>query len=61
MQRTVLAERHMELIARISRVHDPAVLEAIERVLDEHQHGAELVPLQDAEVEAILRNLLRTG
>lgn len=58
MERTAVAERHLELIARISRVHDPALLEELERVLDEHQRHPELIPLQDAEVEAILRNLL---
>ena len=59
MQRTALAERHLDLIARISRVCDPSVLDALEGVLDEYQHRAELVPLEDAEVEAILRNLLQ--
>ncbi len=52
------AERQHRVIARVD---DPALLEAIEKLLDEHDERVarlRLVPLEDADVDAIRDDLL---
>jgi ribosomal 50S subunit-associated protein YjgA (DUF615 family) len=58
MQGHALDQRQLALIARLRRVTDPSVLDALEHLLDEHQQRSELMPLEDAQVDAILRDLL---
>ncbi len=52
-----------QLIDRLKRVEDGAVLDEVERVLDAHARGhddavSELIPLRDDDVKAVLRQLL---
>lgn len=58
MQGTPLDPRRRALLQRLRHVTDPAVLDAVERLLDERSPEEALVPLEDAEVDAILRRLL---
>lgn len=58
MQGSPLAERQQRIISHLTSVDDPALLEAIERLLDDHLSHAKLVPLEEAEVDAILQHLL---
>ncbi|HKI58970.1 MAG TPA: hypothetical protein VKA00_07140 [Trueperaceae bacterium] len=59
-----LAERQHRLIARLARVDDAGLLDAIERLLDEHDERVarlRLVPLEESDVDAILDELLPPG
>lgn len=58
MQGNPLDPRRRALLQRLRHVTDPAVLDAVERLLDERPADQSLVPLEDAEVDAILRRLL---
>lgn len=58
MEGTPLAERQRRIISRVARVDDPTLLEAIERVLDEDSAHPRLMPLEDADVDRLVRLLL---
>ncbi|HKI56415.1 MAG TPA: hypothetical protein VKB31_04625 [Trueperaceae bacterium] len=56
-----LADRQHRLIARLARVEDAALLDAVESLLDEHDERMarlRLVPLEESDVDAILKDLL---
>jgi len=61
MQGAGLLERRQRLIAALAGIEDPSLLDAIERLLDEHHVRARLLPLQDAEVDAMVEDLLEDG
>jgi len=54
----VLAQRHLELIRRLSHVDDTIVLDEVERVLDDYTEAERLLRLEDDAVDALLRQLL---
>lgn len=58
MQGAGLLERQQRIISRVAHVDDAALLERIERLLEEHLTYAKLVPLSEDDVDAILQNLL---
>ncbi len=58
MEGTPLAERQRRIISRVARVDDPTLLEAIERVLDEDGAHPRLMPLEEADVDRLVRLLL---
>jgi hypothetical protein len=53
-----LVERQQRIISRLTDVEDASLLEAIERLLEEHLTRARLQPLREDDVDAILQILL---
>ena len=60
MQGAGLTEHRQRVISRIAHVEDVALLDRIERMLEEHLAQAKLVPLREADVDAILQLLLES-
>ena len=56
-----LLERRQRIIATLAGIDDPWLIEAIERLLEERDVRAKLLPLQDAEVDAMMEDLLEDG
>ena len=54
----VLAQRHLDLMRRISRVDDAIVLDEVERLLDDYVEAERLLRLEDDAIDAVLRQLL---
>jgi hypothetical protein len=53
-----VAERQRRIISRVANVEDAALLERIERMLEEHLSRPTLVPLREDDVDKILQRLL---
>lgn len=58
MQGAALMERQQRIISRVAYVDDEALLERIERLLEDYLQRDRLVPLSDGDVDAILQTLL---
>ena len=55
---TIIAEKQNALIRRLTAVQDERVLDEVGRFLDASGVNAPLEPLNDEEIEAVLRQLL---
>ncbi len=55
------ADRYQEIINRIRLVEDASVLDAIEMLLDQKGSEAQLMRLEDAQIDAILSELLHSS
>ena len=53
-----VVERQRRIISRVADVEDAALLERIERMLEEHLTRPRLVPLREDDVDKILERLL---
>lgn len=58
MEGAGLMERQQRIISRLTDVEDAALLERIERMLEEHLAHAKLQPLSECDIDAILQTLL---
>lgn len=58
MQAAGLLERRQRIIAALAGIDDRALLDAIERLIEAYAARLELLPLQDAEVDAMVEELL---
>jgi vacuolar-type H+-ATPase subunit E/Vma4 len=58
MQGAALNECQQRIISRVAYVDDEALLERIERLLEDYLQRDRLVPLSDGDVDAILQTLL---
>lgn len=54
----VQAQRHQDLIRRLSLVDDAIVLDEVERLLDDYVEAERLLRLEDDAIDAVLRQLL---
>lgn len=53
-----LRAQHLRLINRLQEIDDSDLLSRIERVLDDYLGGMDLRPLDDADMDDVLRGLL---
>ncbi len=53
-----VVERQRRIISRVADVEDAALLERIERMLEEHLARPRLVPLREDDIDKILERLL---
>ncbi|MEJ2289791.1 MAG: hypothetical protein P8Y02_14350 [Deinococcales bacterium] len=58
MEGAGLMERQQRIISRLTDVEDAALLETIERLLEENLAHAKLQPLSEGDIDAILQVLL---